>query len=460
MVKRTVKRFSEYPLTPQPGTISAYAAKWRRTTRSPVETEIVKPESFLPVSTGASSGSPICFTIKAVPHSYIDGRNIFVEVNFDIEELNAEGEWVTTTRSDKVAPLANVYCSVFEDLNVSFNGVLVENTQRDFALKAYMQNLLYSSVSDKNMWLGAGLFNRDTAGAFDRMGALSVFPSATKRMWAGSQYETVQTYGRLMSDILNSDSPIPDNVTITIKLFPAKSEACLVQDLTQREVTDPVTGAKKNVIPDPETYRVIIKDCSLYVPRIHMPSMTKSLNNPFTYSNWRLLSYTHQKDQASFKKDLAVGETLPQRALVAFMTESAYNGTWDTNKNEFSHFDASNVLMKCNQKHLPFMNGYHDLMFTGKNLKYGPAYCGLLTEGGAVGCDITHNEYRHGFTIFAFDLTPDKCADMILDKPNKGALELSVDFSKPPGQNIIVLAFLIYASRFEIAKSGAFSRIE
>jgi hypothetical protein len=457
MTKR--KQFMPYPLTPQQGSIFAHASKWRRTIRAPVETEIVKPESFLPVTTGASSGSPICFTIKAVPHSYIDGRNIFVEVNFDIEELNDDGEWVKTTREDKVAPLANVYCSLFEDLNVSFNGVLVENTQRDFALKAYVQNLLYSSVTDKQYWLSAGLFSKDEDGAFTRMGSLSSFPGATKRFWAGSDKEFVQVYGRLLSDVLSCDNPIPDNVTITVKLFPAKSEACLVQDLSPRQVTDAVTKVTSRVTPTAGTYRVIIKDCSLYVPRIQTPNTMKPANNVFTYSNWRVLSYTHQKDQSSFKKDLAVGETLPQRALVAFMPESTYSGTWETNKMEFSHFNISNVLMKCNQKHLPFMNGYHDLDFA-KGGRYSPAYYGLLTEGGATGCDITYPEYRHGFTIFAFDLTPDKCADVILDKPNKGALELSVDFSKPPSENLIVLVFLIYVGRFEIAKSGAYSSVQ
>ena len=438
---------SPYAINKLPIQASLYSSQWRSQHATSVDTEIIKPESFLPVTTGSTGRSPISFTIKGVPHSRIDGANIFLETEFVIEKFDkTKKDWIQATDKDDVLPIANTYCSMFEDLNISINGVLVENTQRDFTIKAYLQNLLFSTQSDRDTWLQSGLLALDEAPSFHTV--LSSLSSNAAEVFAKDigQYMRQATvkkttnllYGRLPSDVLNCSEPLPDNIDINIKLFPAKSEACLVQTIKSTGAID---------------YRIKITDCSLYVPRITTKNNV-NIDRKFTYTNWRVLAYTHQASQTNFKKDIAFGETLPQKAIVVFMPETTYNGTWEKSKVGFDHENAVNLLMKCNHKHVPFTNGYK---CDWQNDLYHTAYVGLTTELGARGHSIKYHHFDDGYAIFGFDLTPNKTGDLAAEHPLKGALQLSVEFNPVPSVNLMAIVVLIYADKFVISKNGTFS---
>ena len=447
-------RRAPYVLNPLPTQVKNVTAEWRRNNALSMETEIVKPESFLPVTTGASGRSPVCFTIKSIPHSHIDGRNIFIETRFCVEKY-ASSKWVPITVKDEVVPIANTYCSIFEDLNVSINGVIAENSQRDHAIRSYLQNLLFTTEQDRKTWLVSGLQALDGANMFHQvlkpegdagsiLGPISD-PGQYARRKATASKESVLVYGKLLSDVLNCSEPLPDNVTINVKLFPAKSEACLVQNLKVAS-----TGAAE----EPTQYRIKISDCSLYVPRITCKE-SKHIDRHFTYTNWRVLAYTHQKGQSNFKKDIAIGDTLPQKAIVVFMEEKTYNGDWGTSKVAFEQAGVASVLMKCNHKHVPFINGYQ---VDWKNDFYHTAYVGLTTELGAVTHAIDYNAFDDGYSIYGFDLTPNKTGDISLNTPLRGALELDVEFSPPQNKNLMAVVLLIYADKFSISKAGSFTQ--
>ena len=444
-------RRAPYILNPLPTQLKNTTTDWRRSQAISVETEIVKPESFLPVTTGASGRSPVCFTIKSIPHSHVDGSNIFIETRFCVEKY-ADSKWGPINVQDLVVPIANTYCSIFEDLNVSINGVIAENSQRDHAIRSYIQNLLFTTEQDRKTWLVSGLQALDTKTLFHTVlkpdgtaGSLQgpiINPGQYARRSATAMKESVLVYGKLLSDVLNCSEPFPDNVTINVKLFPAKSDACLVQTLkTEGGVTE-----------EPTQYRIKISDCSLYVPRITCKE-SKHIDRHFTYTNWRVLAYTHQTGQSNFKKDIAIGDNLPQKAIVVFMNEKTYNGDWETSKVAFEKANVASVLMKCNHKHVPFINGYQ---VDWKDDFYHTAYVGLTNELGAVTHPIDYNDFDDGYTIYGFDLTPNKTGDISLNTPLKGALELNVQFEPAPTSNLMAIVLLIYADKFTISKAGTF----
>ena len=432
-------RYVPYNLTRLPSQTVAATTEWRRNNAKHVETEILKPESILPVSTGSTGRSPICFNIKGVPNSHVDGNNIYMETTFCLEKYR-DTVWKPTKRTDLVLPIANSACSIFEDLNVLINGVLVENTQREFAIKAYLQNLLFSTEADRRKWNKNALLALDTFANHDVVH--DVVTDMDKVMSHMGQYFRQRTandeklhtvYSRLQSDALSCSEPLPDNVNITIKLYPAKSEACLIK-----------------APADDKVYRLKITECTLYVPRVTTKT-SRNIDRTFSYTNWRTLAYTHQTGQSNFRKDIAIGETLPQKAIVVFMPEDQYNGSWNTSKINFNHSNVSSILMKCNQRHVPFMNGYH---CDFKQDIFNTAYEGLSTELGATMHPIEYHWYDDGYTIFGFDLTPNKTGSVALETPMRGALELDVEFNPAPTVNMMVIVLLIYADQFTIMKTG------
>ena len=438
-------RYTPFNLTRLPNQIAADTAEWRRKNAKTVETEILKPESVLPVTTGSTGRSPICFNIKGVPNSRVDGNNIFIETTFSIEKY-VNSKWVPTVAADLVQPIANTACSIFEDLNVLINGVLVENTQREFAIKTYLQNLLFSSPSDRQKWELAALLALDRPGtqssveeAANAGALLDINKGQFLRRLTNDGTKKHTVYSRLMSDALSCSEPLPDNVNITVKLYPAKSEACLIQ----KKAT--ATTTTNEVL-----YRLKISECTLYVPRVTAKT-SRSIDRTFSYTNWRTLAYTHQGGQTNFRKDIAIGETLPQKAIVVFMPEYQYNGSWHTSKLDLKHANVSSILMKCNQRHVPFMNGYQCDFVQDV---YHTAYDGLTMDLGSAMHPIKYEAFDDGFTVFGFDLTPNKTGSVSLETPLRGALELDIEFKPAPTDNMMVIVLLIYADEFTIAKTG------
>jgi hypothetical protein len=134
------------------------------------------------------------------------------------------------------------------------------------------------------------------------------------------------------------------------------------------------------------------------------------------------------------------------------MTEKSYNGDWQLNKLKFDPCGASSVLMKCNQKHLPYINGYQA---DWVNDLFGEVYAGVVRELGASHSTVLE-DFDDGYCIFGFDLTSSRTGNMALEKPNRGSLELEVKFNPEPTENLMVILVLIYADRFTVTKSGTF----
>ena len=97
------------------------------------------------------------------------------------------------------------------------------------------------------------------------------------------------------------------------------------------------------------------------------------------------------------------------------------------------------------------MNGYH---CDFKQDIFNTAYEGLSTELGATMHPIEYHWYDDGYTIFGFDLTPNKTGSVALETPMRGALELDIEFNPAPTVNMMVIVLLIYADQFTIMKTG------
>lgn len=458
--KKNVARHSPYIINPLPSHTAAITNEWRRQHAANVETEVLKPESLLPVTTGSSGRSPICFSIKSIPNMRVDGTNIYIQIACTLQKRVGD-VWVEVGTDDEVMPIANTYCSMFEDLTVSINGVLAENSQRDFAISRYLQNILFTTSQDRKTWMTSGLLALATANSNfvpNLPDDITAYPGASMRRGKTNNGK-VFLHGRLMSNVLSCSEPLPDNVDITIKLFPAKSEACIVsQDKPKPATIETDEDGVEKTVPSTHAseYRFEINECELFVPRITTKTSLR-LDRAFTFTNWKTLAYTHQSGQSNFKKDIAIGETLPQKAIVLFMDENTYNGDWERSKLEFKHADAVNVLMKCNQKHLPFINGYTNVWNGDYN--FHTAYMGLVSELGARHHAIGWTQFQNNYAIFGFDLTPNKTGDISLDTPLKGALDLSVTFSPAPTANLMVLVLLIHNGKFVISKNGTFNHL-
>lgn len=60
------------------------------------------------------------------------------------------------------------------------------------------------------------------------------------------------------------------------------------------------------------------------------------------------------------------------------------------------------------------------------------------------GCNLNSDDFSGGFTLFCFDLTPDKCNGFHFHENRSGSIDVEVLFEKPLEQAITVLCYTAY----------------
>ena len=91
--------------------------------------------------------------------------------------------------------------------------------------------------------------------------------------------------------------------------------------------------------------------------------------------------------------------------------QDALNGTYASNPFEFQHFNCNFLAIRLNGEQIPLKGYIPD--FTGRHImrEYRALFdnLGMNSPADNVSCDITVDYYLKGYTLFAFDLTHEKC---------------------------------------------------
>ena len=144
---------------------------------------------------------------------------------------------------------------------------------------------------------------------------------------------------------------------------------------------------------------------------------------------------------------------LPNRIVVSMVECESYNGSLTKNPFHFQNFDLSKIAVSCGGSEIPYKKPF-EFNFS-KNL-FLRGYYSLfenIDKPLLSGNDISRDDYSNGYTLFAYDFTPDLCNSGILNLIKKGDLIIELEFSKPLKQPITVLVYMEYDSIIEINKN-------
>jgi hypothetical protein len=145
---------------------------------------------------------------------------------------------------------------------------------------------------------------------------------------------------------------------------------------------------------------------------------------------------------------------LPRRAFVAFVTHSAYNGSYTLNPFNYKHFDLNHLAFFLDGTQYPskpltpdFDNG----LFIRSYLSIFNATNQTNTESCI---NISRQNYTKGNVIFGFNFAPDLssgcCATPWVNPIRRGNIRIHLRFKNPLAQPITMLVYLDYDSLLEI----------
>ena len=129
---------------------------------------------------------------------------------------------------------------------------------------------------------------------------------------------------------------------------------------------------------------------------------------------------------------------------MGFVSNIGFNGHYKRNPYNFHHYNVNRVGLYVDGQQIPtsssltpdfngdngHVSGYHTL-FTGLN-KHNKDNTGIISRA----------DYKRGYTLFCFDLTPDLCGGGHFNLQKTGNLRLELQFAEslPETLNVVVYA--------------------
>ena len=428
---------------------------------------------YRPLSSVQNNDSAITFVIA--------GTDEYLDLSKTI--LVVEGKVVPGTGGDlstgqaSIAPVNNFLHSLFRQVDVYFNGKQVTPAMGTYAYRSYLETLLNYDVSAKESQLSSAMYYKDTAGQMDEAGSLpssmtiknvTAVTSASNGNDATLTTENVSipvpgtgnqgfakrhTFienskkftlsGPIFTDVFMSDRLLINMLDLKVVLNRAYNEFCLMdKNSTSKnpkvELTDVVLKVRKVKVDQTirDSTEVLLKQTPAIYPVRRV--VCKALLIAPGLPNVRL--------------DNIFSGLVPTSFVFGLVDSNAYTGEYGKNPFNFKHYDISTITLSVNGEEIPFKQlrlkfpNPSDTESKKKTVDFIQAYNTLFSGTGKMfsnmGLDITRDDYPHGFTLFAFDLTPDMCntADYF-NTVQRGTLSVDITFEKDTPEAISMVCY-------------------
>lgn len=404
----------------------------------PTQTSVQEGQwiEYHPLSTISDSG-PIEFAVSGSGEDYFDLAESRLYVRAKV--VNADG---TNLADDADVGPVNLWLhSLFSQIDMSLNEKLVTASNNTYPYRAYLETLLNYGSDAKKTQLESALWNKDTAGKLDEVTGDN--DGFTSRKAYIERSRAVDMMGRLHLDMFAQQRYLLNGVNVKLRLVRSKSEFALMSHA------------------DNVNYRVSILSASLFMRKVKLsPAVQlghiKALESgtakyPVRRVETKVLTVP-RGNLMSNQENLFLGQ-LPKRILIGMVDNDAFNGTYAKNPFHFKHNNVDFVALYVDGRQVPSK----PLQPNFQRQDYIRCYTGLFSGIGKAerdeGNDITRNDYANGYTVFAFDLTPDMTDGDHFNLVKNGSLRLEIHFARALQETVNIVVYAEFENLIEIDRS-------
>ena len=435
--------------------------------------EASRDVAFQPALTGIQ---PITFSIPS-SEDYYDLNELRFEVKVRLTDpaTGYQGLKANLANSD-ANNTRNTYCvnnfghSIFRDITMSMNGVLVTEQSNTYHYRAYLETLVnYNREEGATKLAPQGWVNQlNVIAEMGATGANSNIP--TNADWSGNA-ELRALPSRLLSEnwhtfIIRSHLPplktgkcLVPGVQLDFKLFLYHNSVYLMGTPNKGTLNDKKFPAiHHDDIKVTLLMQKVTLNASVYVRLQKERQLGKTIvRYPVVRSEIRTFSFNGRTTQ--WEQDNVFVGRFPDRAMVGLLHSNAFNGDLERNPYAFQKFGVTQVRQSSNGEEYP----YRTLQMTGTE-----AYEDLLGYDRFLQAMGAYNENKipmllpsdwgqgKNCTLFLFNNVPSGKADdpQYRNPRQSGNVRLVIDFAAAVNHNITVLVWSEYENVYEINHLG------
>jgi hypothetical protein len=395
--------------------------------------------SYRPISS-ISTHAPIEFSVLNNGEEYIDLAHIHLYLKVKLTKI--EKVSATNVRSlDNVGPINNFMHSLFSQVDVSLNQRCVTPPSNNYNYRAYISNLLNYGEDAKKSHLTSSLWFKDTAG---RMEASDVNEGYESRKKYSNSNRVFDMISPLHIDLKSASKYLLNGVEMTIKLIQAKPEFFLM-----------------STVADP-TCKFEIQEAELFVRKLKINSSVliahaKALavgTAKYNITRVDVKTVTIPTGIQNKTIDGIYTGQLPKRCIIGFVSNKAFNGTYDSNPYNFKNYNLSFLSLYVDSVQIPSKPFVPDFA----NKLYIREYDSLFQGSGVfykdIGNDISREDYPNGYFLTGFDLTSTLSShENFWSVEKNGSLRIELRFAAALEETVTVIVFSEFDNLIEIDKN-------
>lgn len=402
-------------------------------------------QEYLPLQTLTQNG-PVEFFISPSGIDYLDPSEIYIHVKFKVIKANGEDYTERDSRDFNTAPECNALHNLWSNIKCELNDTELSSSSFTYPYRAYITNLLNYSKETARGHLASQFWIRDAAAAMNNVtgGQFDI------RKAKVNNSKVLELMGRPLLDITEQPLLILPGVSLKLTLTPATDAFVLRGTAAKIHLTHVSLFARK-VKVNPSIHAA------------HITQLNKS-NAKYRINRKVVKVYTVPQGNQSISKDNIFLGQLPKKITVGFVSSTAFHGAFNQNPFNFRHYNLNHLALHVGGRSIPAK----PLEPNFEQDCYIRSYLQTLAAQGVDAIDhtidLSYEDFKAGFSLFVFDLTPDQeaiCNDHD-QPPQHGSLRLEARFTLPLPEtvNIIVLGELqnqieITARRHVICDFGA-----
>ena len=400
----------------------------------------IEGASYMTVLPKVVNSSVIEFEINN-PECFLELNKTEVEVKYRIKK--ADG--TNLTAEDRVGTINYTAASLFSSVEVKLNNKTITYGSSNYAERAIMEVLMTYNHDALNSWLGAGHFEKDTAGRMDVADPSAADNAANhglkKRAEYSKESKLVTVRGKLHEDLFNQPRPLPSNSRLYLRFTRNKDQYCLMSNVENAN------------------YKIDIEEMSLHIRKIYVTDDVKKhlAGQRIVLPIDRVIQKEFSVPQggSKFIENALHSGQIPKRLVFAFVENNAHVGSYTGNPFNWAHVNVRKVslfrdgqIVNARPLSVDFangdvMDGYWSLM-RATNTRYANA-----------GPLITLDEYKKGgYALWAYDLSPSQCDEQFNDPKQRGNLTLEVEFANNTTAPLVLCVYLQFDSDIIINEVG------
>ena len=393
---------------------------------------------YHPLSSVENDDGPITF-LAAGTEDYVDLSKTILFVEGKV--VKSDGTDLSGGNQSSVAPVNNFLHSLFRQVDVYLNGKQVTPAMGTYAYRAYLETLLNYDVSSKGSQLTSAMYYKDTAGKMDSNGSLpvektvgsaKVMSAASGNQGFAKRHQFIQDgkkftlSGPVFVDAFMGSRLLLSMVDLKLILNRSSDKFCLM------DKNNDVLNAK-----------VKLTDVILKVRKVRV-SPTVSMGHELTLKKMAAIypirrveckTFVMPANMPSVRKDNIFTGNIPKTFVFGLVDARGFSGGYKHNPYNFRHFEVTTVTLTVNGEELPFKQ--LTLNYKDNQENFIQAYNTLFSGTGKMnyntGLDISREDYPKGYTLYAFDLTPDMCGSSpYFNTVQRGSLTVDITFAQAP----------------------------